>query len=359
MDRLIADAISPADPGLSRREILFECRKGREALSSIPETTLHFAGVDRLLTRSELWTIVGSLYQKVVAGMDELFDGAPITREDIHAVHIVGGVAQDPRFVSVIAEYFPSSTSIRKAATDAVVIGSALEGAILTGISISKLNIRLTTPLSIGFSLADGTRSILIPRGSIIPFRKSATTTTSRDNQRNVGFDVVEGERTMAKDNLKLGNVVVHGIQQAPRGVPKIEVTMSINTDGILVVEAVDIITGSAITATIQSSSNLSKDEVMGMVAEARAHKAEDERLQKRAQWQARLTAYVDNLSRMKVTDRPIRTELRQRVEEWKKWNVDNQNAEAAAHYINQYFAVRKVAKQLLAGLLGADREDS
>jgi molecular chaperone DnaK (HSP70) len=362
MDRLIADALSPPDTKLTRREILSECRRGREKLSSVPETTLHFGEVERRLTKVELDGIVASLYQKVVAFLDELFEGAPLTRDDINEVHIVGGLAHDPRFVSIVTESFPSSASITKAAADAVVIGSALEGAILTEISsplIPKLTIRLTTPLSIGFSLADGTRSILIPRGSIIPFTSSATTTTSRDNQSNVGFDVVEGERTMAKDNVKLGNVVVRGIQQAPRGVPKINVTMTINTDGILVVEAVDVITGSTITATIQSNSNLSKDEVTDMVAEARAHKAEDDRLQKRSLWRARLVSYVDNLALMKVPEGPARDEFYQRIEEWHKWNADNSNAEAAAEYINQYFAVRKEAKRLLAALVKAAGEES
>jgi molecular chaperone DnaK len=148
----------------------------------------------------------------------------------------------------------------------------------------------------------------------------------------------------MAKGNLKLGSVVVHGVQQAPHGVAKIEVAMTTNDGGLLlVVEAADRVTGVAITATVQSGSNLSKDAVMGMIAEAQAHKGDDDRMHKRAD-------SVDSLARREVPGEPLRAMLAQRVAEWRRWSEDSRGADAA-DCIRQYFAVRRAAKRMLAGL--------
>jgi molecular chaperone DnaK len=152
----------------------------------------------------------------------------------------------------------------------------------------------------------------------------------------------------MAKNNVKLGNVVVHGIERAPRGVPKIQITMEINEDGILVVTAIDLRTGVLITATIQSGSTLSKEEISGMIAEAQAHKAEDERLQKRAEWRTRLTSYVDRLAQREFPDDAVRDEMLAHIAEWKRWNDEHSHEESADPFIQQYFGVRKVVKKIM-----------
>jgi molecular chaperone DnaK (HSP70) len=354
LDCAIADAIAgdiPPEARVSRRQILSECRRCRELLSSESEATLSLGGYSRVLTSHDLTVMVGRCYEKVTRGLNDLFENGAITRESVQEVHIAGGLSRDPMVVNLIKTYFSGSTAVTHAADTAVVIGAAMEGAILKGGSgslLPKLKVRLTTPLSLGFSLADGTCSILIPRGSILPAKKCTTTTTSRDNQRNVGFDVVEGERAMVNDNVKLGNVVVHGIERASRGVPKIQITMEINEDGILVVTAIDTKTGAAITATIQSGSNLSREEIARMIAEAHANKAEDDRLHKRTEWRTRLTSYVNRLSQREISDERAREELLERVSEWKEWNDEHANEEAADAFIQQYFAVRKAAKQIL-----------
>jgi molecular chaperone DnaK len=153
----------------------------------------------------------------------------------------------------------------------------------------------------------------------------------------------------MAKENVKLGSVVVHGIERAPRGVPKIEITMEINEDGILVVTAVDKTTGVVITATIQSGSTLSKEEISGMIAEARAHRAEDERLQKRSEWRTRLISYVDRLAQREFPDDAIRDEMMPKVVEWQKWNEEHADEESADPFIQQYFAIRNIDKKMMA----------
>jgi molecular chaperone DnaK (HSP70) len=152
----------------------------------------------------------------------------------------------------------------------------------------------------------------------------------------------------MAKDNVRLGCVVVDGIQQALRGVPRIEVTMEINEDGILVVTAVDIRTGALITTTIESWSNLSKQDIKAMMAEAEAYKTEDNRILKRTQWRTRLNSYVDSLLQKDIPDDDQRTLLAEKVAGWKHWNATHQNELVADVYIKRYFEVRKVIKQIL-----------
>jgi molecular chaperone DnaK (HSP70) len=113
-------------------------------------------------------------------------------------------------------------------------------------------------------------------------------------------------------------------------------------------VTAIDTKTRAVITATIQSGSNLSKEEIAEMIAEAHANKVEDERLHKRAEWRTRLTSYVDRLAQREVSDEKTRQELLTRVAEWKKWCNDHEHEEAADPFIQQYFAVRKASKQIL-----------
>jgi molecular chaperone DnaK (HSP70) len=355
LDRAVADVISkdiPTDLNIPRRQLLAECQKARENLSQTNEITLTIGEFSRTLNRNELNEILTPFYEKIITGLNDLFENNRITKENVKEVHVVGGMAKVPEVIQLINDYFPDSTTVTTANETAVVVGAAIEGAILKEIGgnhLPKVQVRQTTPLSSGFSNADGTWNIVIPRGSVLPARKSTTATTSRDNQRNVGFEIIEGERKMAKDNVRLGSVVVDGIENAPRAVPKIEITMEINEDGILVVTAIDTKTGTKITSTIESASNLSKSEINGMIAEAEAHKTEDNRILKRTQWRTRLATYVDSLLQKETQDEEQRELLVQNVEVWKKWNREHENELIADVYIRQYFEVRKTVKEILA----------
>jgi molecular chaperone DnaK (HSP70) len=354
LDRAVADAISweiPGDVKCSRRQILAECRRVRERLAFKTETAFLLRGYNRVFNKEELNPILMPLYAKVTQGLHDLFDNNRITKDRVTEVHLVGGLRHVPDLASLIKAFFVDPVSITTASDNAIVVGAAMEGAILKNVITHKLprfQVKLTTPLSFGLSVGDGTCLVLIPRGSVLPAKKCTTTTTSRDDQRNVLFDIIEGERKMAKDNVRLGSVVVDGIQVGPRGVPRIEVTMEINEDGILVVTAVDLKTGSLITTTIESGSNLSKQNIQTMMAEAEAHKVEDNRVHKRTQWRTRLNCYVDSLLQKDIPDIEQRKILAEKVVGWKHWNATHQNERAADVYIKQYFEVRKTVKQIL-----------
>jgi molecular chaperone DnaK (HSP70) len=347
LDSAVADVIANDIPEAERRELLVQSRIARETLSSADETTITVAGQERVLTRPELNQILAPQYEKVTAGLDGLFDGNETSKTAVTEVHVVGGMGNVPEVLQVLQDYFGDSVKVTVADGDAVVRGAAMKAAMLTSNSDSiQPAIKLTTHLSLGLSLADGTCLVLIPRGSAIPATKCTITTTSRDNQRNVGFDVVEGERSMAKDNAKLGVVCVSGIERAPRGVPQIRVSMQINEDGILTVTATDLKTGALITSTIKSQNNLSKDEISKMIAEAEAHKIEDDKAHKLAQWKTRLTGYVDSLSHLPV-DESTRGAFSADIENWKRWNSEHANEKDLEIIIRQFFNVRQVVKNL------------
>ena len=134
-------------------------------------------------------------------------------------------------------------------------------------VSLPSIDVKDSLPMSLGISLANGTTSTMIPAGTPLPCSYSVITTTFKDNQKNVGFSIVEGESTLASENIKLGDVCVTGIEKAPKGVPKIKVEFVVNEDGLLVVTATDQATGAEIRTKIQNKMNLSQQEMEEMAA--------------------------------------------------------------------------------------------
>jgi molecular chaperone DnaK (HSP70) len=202
--------------------------------------------------------------------------------------------------------------------------------------------------LSIGVAVANGTTSVLIPRGTVRPMKKVKTTSTSKDNQTNVKIEIVEGERKMAKDNKKLGCVVVDGIEAAPQGVAKIQLTIEINVDGLLRVTAVDQNTGQRISATIQSGSNLSQQQLDGILADVAAHKIEDERRYRRAQWKSKLSLFVDRLPHLTIANDRCWAKLTRHIQGWNQWINNHQSDPSGDVFIKQYFEVRKKVNDIL-----------
>jgi molecular chaperone DnaK len=156
-----------------------------------------------------------------------------------------------------------------------VAVGAAVQGAVLTG-EVKDLLLLDVTPLSLGIETLGGVTTVLIPRNTTIPTKKSEIFTTAADNQTSVEVHVLQGERQMARDNRTLGKFHLVGIPPAPRGVPQIEVTFDIDANGILNVAAQDKGTGKQQNITVTASSGLTKDEIQKMVKDAEANAAED-----------------------------------------------------------------------------------
>jgi molecular chaperone DnaK (HSP70) len=347
LDSVLADAVGP---DLPRRQLLFECHKARHLLSAADSAVIQVGDIERHLTRAELNEILASSYQKLTEGLNELFDGNPFTPDMVDEIHFVGGMTQVSEVRDLVADFFGRRPNVVRAGPNATAVGAAMEGAVQKGIRHERLcqvKVQVTVPLSIGFSLADGTMIVMIPRGTVLPAKKRTRTTTSRDNQRNVGFDIIEGERKLAKDNVKLGSIFVDGIERAMRGVPKIDISMEINEDGILVVEAKDLKTGALIQTTLRSGTTLSREQIAQMVADAAAHKEEDERAHKRAVWRTKLHCYVNALNAAQWEDTALRRQFQERIDEWKRWNQEHENEEAPDVYVAQLKTVASEVQQM------------
>jgi molecular chaperone DnaK len=158
-----------------------------------------------------------------------------------------------------------------------VAIGAAIQAGVLAG-EVKDVLLLDVTPLSLGVETLGGVMTVLIPRNTTIPVKKSEIFSTAEDNQTAVDIHVLQGERPMAADNMSLGRFRLEGIPPAPRGVPQIEVTFDIDANGILNVTARDKATGKEQRVTITASTNLSKEDVERMVEEAKKHEAEDRR---------------------------------------------------------------------------------
>jgi molecular chaperone DnaK len=214
----------------------------------------------------------------------------------------------------------------------------------MKGLAPTLIKIRPTTPLSIGISLANGTSAVLIRRGTALPVHTTTITTTSRDGQSNVGFDVIEGERPLARDNVLLANVVIHGIEPAAKGVPRIEVIIDVDEDGIVNIMAKDLRTGAARHVTVQTGSLLSEDDVQRMLREANNHREEDRAARKRAVWRSKLFSYVRQLDPSIFDDEERQREFADQIAIWKQWNADHENEESADVYVRQ---MREVATKV------------
>src|SRR5213079_3155140 len=158
---------------------------------------------------------------------------------------------------------------------EVVAIGAAIQGGVLKG-EVKDVLLLDVTPLSLGIETLGGVMTVLIPRNTTIPTRKSEIFSTATDNQTNGEVHVLQGERQMARDNRTLGRFQLVGLPPAPRGVPQIEVAFDIDANGIVSVSAKDVATGKEQKITIAGSSGLTKDDVERMVKDAEAHAAED-----------------------------------------------------------------------------------
>ncbi|RME56884.1 MAG: molecular chaperone DnaK, partial [Caldilineae bacterium] len=194
---------------------------------------------------------------------------------DLDEVVLVGGSTRMPMVQELVRQLTGKEPHKGVNPDEVVAIGAALQAGVLGG-EVRDLLLLDVTPLSLGLETLGGVMTVLIPRNTTIPTKKTEIFSTAEDNQTAVDIHVLQGERPMARDNKTLGTFRLDGIPPAPRGVPQIEVTFDIDANGILHVTAKDKATGKEQSIQITASTNLSKDEVEELVREAKAHEAED-----------------------------------------------------------------------------------
>ena len=227
------------------------------------------------LTRAKFEQLVDDLIQRTIPPMEQALKDAGIKPNEIDEVILVGGSTRIPKIQEIVKKFFGKDPNKGVNPDEVVAIGAAIQGAVLTGEQKDVLLLDVT-PLSLGIETLGGVTTVLIPRNTTIPTKKSETFSTADDNQTTVEIHVLQGERELATYNKTIGKFQLTGIPPAPRGLPQVEVTFDIDANGILHVTAKDKATGKEQKIRIEASSGLSDAEVDRMVKDAEKNAAAD-----------------------------------------------------------------------------------
>lgn len=252
------------------------------------------------LTRAKLESLVAELVEKTSIPCEKALKDAKLSSSDINAVVLVGGMTRMPAVQEKVKKIFGKDPMKGVNPDEVVAIGAAIQGGVLQG-DVKDVLLLDVTPLSLGIETMGGVMTKLIERNTTIPTSKSEVFSTAADNQPQVEVHVGQGEREMMEGNKSLGRFTLDGIPPAPRGVPQIEVTFNIDSNGILNVTAKDKGTNKEQSITISGSGNLDKDEVEKMAKDAEAHADEDKAKKEAVEARNMLDSAIYQAEKLKI----------------------------------------------------------
>jgi len=282
--------------------------RAKVELSTVTQTTINLPFItadasgprhlDYVLTRAKFEEMTADLVERCIGPFKQALADAKMSEKDLDQVILVGGATRMPMIQELVRRLTGKEPNKEVHPDEVVAVGAAIQAGVLAG-TVREVVLLDVTPLSLGVETLGGVMTVLIPRNTTIPTRKSEIFSTAADGQTQVEIHVLQGERPMARDNRTLGRFILDGIPPAPRGVPKIEVTFDIDANGILDVKARDTASGREQSIKITGTSTLSKDEVDKMVKEAARFAEEDRHRREEAEARNRGDTLVYQTERM------------------------------------------------------------
>jgi molecular chaperone DnaK len=281
-----ANGIDLSNDSMALQRLKEAAERAKHELSSAEETDINLPFISATddgpkhlalsLSRASLEELVSEFIDRLEAPCVTALEDAGLTTADIDDVILVGGMTRMPRIQAKVEEIFGRAPNKTVNPDEVVAVGAAIQGGVLNG-EVEDVLLLDVTPLSLGVETQGGVSTKIIEKNTTIPATKSQVFSTTEDNQEVVRIHVLQGERDMASDNMSLGRFELLGIPPAPRGVPQIEVTFAIDTDGVTSVAAKDLGTGKSQGIRVTAQSGLSEEQVLDLVSQAEDH-ADDDR---------------------------------------------------------------------------------